>query len=268
MRFQIDHDLHIHSKISDCSNDPLQTNDRILQYAKENDLKTICLTDHYWDETVEGSSRWYSFQNYEWIKRALPLPQADGIRFLFGCETDLNKDFTLGISKESFDKFDFVIIPTTHLHMMGFTLSEDDNSLENRARLWAKRFEAVLNMDLPFHKVGIAHLTCGLMTPSYEGFTKEDYIQCLNLIPKAKLDELFTKAAKLGVGIELNFGDVIFDENAEDAVFRIYKIAKECGCKFYLGSDAHHPERLEKVMPYFQKAIDVLELTEDDKFII
>ena len=38
MKFQIDHDYHIHSKLSSCSRDPEQTNERILQYAKENGL--------------------------------------------------------------------------------------------------------------------------------------------------------------------------------------------------------------------------------------
>ncbi len=268
MKYKIDHDLHIHSYISACSNDPLQNNDSILQYAKDSGLKTICLTDHFWDEAVEGPSNWYRPQNYEWIKRALPLPQADGIRFLFGCETELRKDFTLGISKESFDKFDFVIIPTTHLHMMGFTLNEEDDSIESRAKLWVDRFEAVLNMDLPFHKVGIAHLTCSLATPANKGFTKEDYLRFLNLIPQRKLDELFTKAAKLGVGIELNLEGKIFDADAEDSIFRIYKTAKNCGCKFYLGSDAHNPGYYKQAMACFNKAIAVLDLTEDDKFII
>ena len=268
MKFQIDHDLHIHSKISDCSNDPLQTNERILQYAMANGFKTICLTDHFWDSKVEGASRWYAPQNYDHIKKALPLPQADGIKFLFGCETELSKDLTLAIDKATFKKFDFVIIPTTHFHMSGLTIDPEIRSPEARAKIWVERLRGVLNMDLPFHKIGIAHLTCPLITQKAQGFTDEDYINTLNSIPQKDLDELFIKAAKLGVGIELNFGDVIFDESAEDAIFRIYKTAKECGCKFYLGSDAHHPDRLEKVIPYFQKAIDVLELTEVDKFII
>ena len=268
MKFKIDHDLHIHSKISSCSDNPLQTNERILQYAKDNNFKTICLTDHFWDSKVEGASPWYVPQNYEHIEKALPLPQGDGIRFLFGCETELSKDLTLAIDKTTFEKFDFVIIPTTHLHMLGLTIESEIRSPNVRAKIWANRLRAVFNMDLPFHKIGIAHLTCPLITPKAQGFTDEDYINTLNLISKEELFELFTKAAKLGVGIELNFDDVIFNKTAENAVFRIYKIAKECGCKFYLGSDAHHPERLEKVIPYFQKAIDVLELTEDDKFII
>ena len=123
-------------------------------------------------------------------------------------------------------------------------------------------------MDLPFHKVGIAHLTCSLATPANKGFTKEDYLRFLNLIPQRKLDELFTKAAKLGVGIELNLEEKIFDADAEDSIFRIYKTAKNCGCKFYLGSDAHNPGYYKQAMACFNKAIAVLDLTEDDKFII
>ena len=35
------------------------------------------------------------------------------------------------------------------------------------ASLWVKRFEAVLDTDLPFKKVGIAHLACGLICMGY-----------------------------------------------------------------------------------------------------
>lgn len=60
MRYSIDHDLHIHSQLSSCSSDSEQTPARILRYAQENGLKEICLTDHFWDETVEGASGWYA----------------------------------------------------------------------------------------------------------------------------------------------------------------------------------------------------------------
>ena len=148
MRFVYDHDMHIHSWISDCSQDPEQTPERILAYAKENGLKTICLTDHYWDSAVPGAADWYEFQNFAWINRANPLPQAEGVHFLFGCETELSKEMTLGISKESFDLFGFVIIPTTHLHMRGFTISEEDAStLEGRIKVWLSRLDGLLDMD-------------------------------------------------------------------------------------------------------------------------
>ena len=265
MSFNFDHDYHIHSKISSCSNDPEQTCERILQYANENGLKKICLTDHYWDSAVPGASNWYQPQNYEHIAAAKPLPSAEGIEFLFGCETDIDKLFTLGITKERFDDFDLVLIPTTHLHMHGFTISEEDiNSNQRRAELWVERFEKLLDMDLPFHKVGIAHLTCILLNKK----TREDFLDTLSRISDDDMKRLFKKAASLGCGIELNQYDMAFKDSEEDVVLRPYKIAKECGCKFYFGSDAHHPGDFKHAKERFEKAAMLLGLTEDDKFII
>lgn len=264
MKYIFDNDLHIHSKISSCSRDEEQNNERILQYAKENGLKTICLTDHFWDENIEGASQWYMKQNYEHIAKAKPLPQADGIRFLFGCETEMDKYMRLGISAQSFDKFDFVIIPTTHLHMMGFTLTKEDDSIERRAELWVSRFEALLNMQLPFYKIGVAHLTCGLIDRK----SRENQIKIFDSIKTEDLERLFTKAAKLGCGIELNSADMNFADEEADSILRMYRIAKKCGCKFYCGSDAHHPRELDKAKAIFERAINLLQLTEDDKFHI
>ena len=95
MKYIIDNDMHIHSKLSLCSNDPEQTCENILSRAKENGLKTICITDHFWDESVDGASNWYKKQNCQHIAEAKPLPQTEGIRFLFGCETELNANLTI-----------------------------------------------------------------------------------------------------------------------------------------------------------------------------
>lgn len=264
MKYIIDNDLHIHSCISSCSNDPEQTNERILRYAEENGLKTICLTDHFWDDTVVGASDWYRPQNYEHIAAAKPLPQTDNVQFLFGCETELNKNLTLGISKEKLDLFDFVIIPTTHFHMKDYTLSKEEaENAQSKANAWVNRLDAVLEMDLPFHKIGIAHLTCGLIAS-----TRDEYIEVLQLIPKEEMERLFNKAAQLGIGIELNSSDMKFADVEADVVLRPYRIAKQCGCKFYCGSDAHHPNALDRAKTIFERAINYLELTEEDKFII
>ena len=262
MRYVYDHDLHIHSRLSLCSGDPEETNERILQYARDNHLKTICLTDHYWDETVPGAENFdfYSRQNYAHIAKALPLPKSDRVNFLFGVETDLDKNLTLGISRENFDKFAFVIIPTTHLHMNGFTCRGDE-STEERAELWVDRFDAVLDMDIPFHKVGIAHLTCSLMN---RGHCRET----LDLIPDSELDRLFTRAAERGAGIELNFDSRFPEFPDPESELRIYRRAKANGCKFYFGSDAHHPAGLDAEKENAERIIDLLGLEESDKFIL
>lgn len=263
MRYKIDHDYHIHSKLSLCSGDPAQSNENILRFAEENGLKKICLTDHFWDENVEGASRWYRWQDYFHVCEALPLPPSDKVEFLFGAETDLNREMMLGISKERFDNFDFVIIPTTHLHMSNNISEEDAATPEGRAKVWLSRLDGVLDMDLPFRKIGIAHLVCSLITKEHG-----DYLKILQLLPEDELRRIFTKAAKVGVGIELNMFDMKYSDDEKDIILRPFRIAKECGCKFYLGSDAHHPSEYDEFFKTFERAITDLELTEDDKFHI
>lgn len=264
MKFTFDHDFHIHSKLSLCSNHPEQTAENILEYAKKNNLKRICITDHFWDENVVGASGWYARQNFEHISKILPLPKTDGIEFLFGAETEFTKELTVGVSKEKFEDFDFVIIPTTHLHMIGYTISEADcATAESRAKVWLYKLEALLDMDLPFHKIGIAHLAANLIAP-----TREEYLKVLDLLPSDALQKLFKKAALLGVGIELNHSDMSFRDGEADTVLRIFKIAKQAGCKFYLGTDAHTPKTFINAKEIFERAIDLLGLEETDKFHI
>lgn len=265
MKFTFDHDYHIHSQISSCSSDPEQTTERILRYATDNSLSRICLTDHYWDSAVSGASEWYAPQNYERLARALPLPNADGVEFLFGCETDMDRHFRIGIPPERYDDFDFIIIPTTHLHMTGFTIFDEDAlSNKRRAALWTERFERLLDIPLPFEKVGVAHLACPLLDKRSRG----DYLRTLECIGDSDMERLFGRAAALGCGIELNGCDVNFRESEGERVIRMFRIAKECGCKFYFGSDAHHPKDLLTVRAVFERAADILGLTEDDKFQI
>lgn len=264
MKFKIDHDYHLHSFLSSCSRDPEQTPERILSYARENGLSQICLTDHYWDSAVPGASKWYEPQNFDHIKEAKPLPQAEGIEFMFGCECEMDQYTTLGLPPERYDDFDFIIIPTTHLHM-GFTIApEDRDSNKRRGELWAERLGALLDKDLPFHKVGVAHLACNLINKK----SREDYLEALSFVPDSVMRELFTRAASVGCGIELNKSDMSFADEEADAVLRPFRIAKECGCKFYIGSDAHHPASFASCRSVFMRAVDLLGLTEDDKFHI
>ena len=261
MEFTIDHDLHIHSYLSLCSQNPEQNAENILKYAIENGLKTICVTDHFWDEEVLGASEWYSKQGYENVSKILPLPEGDGVRFLFGCETDMDRFKTLGISRTTIDKFDFVIVPTNHLHMTGVTIERGMISVAERAKFFMERNHALLDMPLPFHKMGIAHLTSCLVTYYGEG----TYIELLDSITDSEYSALFERIAASGMGVELNMS---MEEIANPSCLRPYRIARRCGCKFYLGSDAHTPRPLSGAMERFRAVVDALDLTEDDKFVI
>jgi len=263
MRYKVDHDLHIHSRLSLCSDDPEQTAERILKYAKEHSLNTVCVTDHYWDENIPGAWKWYARQDTDHIKQILPLSGEDGVRFLFGCECEFTKDMIYTVGEDKAELFDFVIIPTTHLHMPGI-VSPELKRIDDRAALWIKRLDALLDQPLPFKKVGIAHLTCHLIFRD----ERERYLAILNAVPSRELERLFTKAAARGVGIELNSSDMSYAPREAETVLRPYRIAKACGCKFYLGSDAHHPAGLDEAPEIFERAVTALDLHEDDKFIV
>lgn len=258
-----DYDLHIHSQISLCSGDPAQTPARILQYAQDHHLNTLCLTDHFWDADIPGASDFYKRQDFAHIAAAQPLPQADGVRFLFGCETEMDRHMRLGIPRRRFDDFNFVIIPTTHFHMTGFTIPADCTAPQQKSQFWLDKLNALLDMNLPFRKIGVAHLTCGLIDPS-----RETYLEILRGLGTDDLAAVFRKAARAGVGIELNADDMNFAPDEQDTVLRPYRIARDVGCKFYCGSDAHHPQALDAAPAIFARAVAQLELTEAEKFTL
>ena len=261
MRYQKDHDLHLHSQLSLCSGDPNQNPQRILQYAKDSGYKAICLTDHFWDESVEGASSWYQKQDYAHIKQALPLPQEDGIVFRFGCETDMDKFCTVGVGEKVYGELDFVIIPTTHLHMTGFTIDEEDDSPKNRRKVYVDRLKALLKKDIPFGKTGIAHLTTSLIDKR-----DDNHIRIIDSISDEVFGDIFSTAKKKGVGIELNLNPLDYSADDREKILRPYRIAKECGCLFYLGTDAHHPDAFEIAAIRFDSIIDCLNLKEEHKF--
>lgn len=93
----------------------------------------------------------------------------------------------------------------------------------------------------PFQPVGYHHLRTAAQA----------------MIPDSTYGELFSIAAARGIGLEINCAT-----NNEES-FRLYGIAKECGCKFTLGTDAHSREAL-RAIDHTQALIDHLALTEYD----
>ena len=238
-------------------------NNLVRAEAKANNFKYVCVTDHFWSENVPIKQGWkaenfYLKQNFSYISQILPLPQDEKVKFLFGCETDIDEDLNLGIKKDEFDLFDFVIIATTHLHMYPFI------SVDKTAENLMKRFNALINIDLPSSKIGLAHPTCLLIAP--DGQTKD----VLNSISNSEFIKIFDEFAKKQIGIELNKVDFDSEKvNLNDikASLRVLKIARNCGCKFYLASDAHHPKDFINSIEIFNYILKELNLQEENKFI-
>jgi len=88
----------------------------------------------------------------------------------------------------------------------------------------------------------------------------------LKSIPESEYRRLFAKAAEKGIGIELNFPSLNLNDETRDPTLLPYRIAKEEGCKFYFGSDAHTPDGLAGAKKNFENIVDLLGLEESDKF--
>ena len=259
MRYIADHDYHIHSTVSRCCKDENQTPERILEYAVQNGFTSVCLTNHFWDENVKSEAEWIEEHGYSYLTSVLPLPKKEGIRFMFGAEIDIDFNGVIGISRERLRELDFVTVATTHLHLTGNTVRERPQTPEECAVIWLEKIRVLLNSDLPFTKTGIAHLTSGHIM-------KEHTPEVIKSLSDSELYSVFSECAKKGIGIELNTKTIFNSEEEKSILLRPYFIAKDCSCKFYLGSDAHKTAVLSGAKENFERIITLLSLEEKDKF--
>lgn len=168
------------------------------------------------DTHVPNRNPFYDGQNNKIAASALPLPKTDGIEFLFGCETDMDEDGNIGICDTCVDLFDFIIVPTTHMHMY----HPKANDFESHVRFLIAHYEKLLDSNLPFHKVGIAQMTCNAIgNPSF------GYLNFLDAIEDREMEGLFHETAKKGMGVELNAFAFAYNGCDVDRVFRPYRIA-------------------------------------------
>lgn len=268
MRYRVDHDLHIHSYISPCArHDTRQTKEAILAYGLTNEFQLLCVTDHFWDRKAPQSfDLWLrNGLDVESARDILPLPQSPRCKFLFGMEVDMDPMGNIGITKGEYDTFDFLILAPSHIHVVEKYLSmeEDEDIAKAHKRWYQERIFRFLNADLPFEKCGLAHFTTGLVC-------KAEPVKVFELFTDREYREIFKQVAERGIGVEINFEKELHKyASAPDTleeILRPYRIAKEMGCTFYLGGDAHVPEAFAGQKEFFEHAIELLGLKEKDKF--
>lgn len=260
--FKLDHDYHIHTNLSTCSKDPQMTANNIVQSSIEQGYNEIVITNHFWDEKIPGADEWYAPQNLYHLKKVLPLPEAQGMRVHFGCETEFCGGTKIGISPESYDAFEFIIVPFNHLHN-NFSRPVDCVTTAQVAQLYVEHFEQLLVLSLPWTKVGIAHLTVPLTYPG------EKLYEVIEQLDPIRMRECFRKICEMGAGVELNAACFKQGWHAHKEVFlSVYSMAKEEGCKFYCGSDAHNITDMPRLKENLKEVIDILRLSDSDRFRI
>lgn len=238
-------DIHLHSNLSSCAK-PESTPAAIIKACRDQGIRTIGFADHLWDKTMPGASKWYQPQDVEHvlsIKETLAGEECQelsrGLKVLVGCETEFLGGKQVGISREAAGLFDFVLIPPDHFHMKNYVFPADVNDPEGIKTIMIRRFMEVMDLELatavvhPFHAMG---------------FTPEMPYVVQSLISDNEYRECFIAAKQARCAIEFHACVAKPHEagSGEDKFspeyIRMLTIARECGCTFSIGSDAHSPE--------------------------
>lgn len=300
---KISHDIHIHNFLSTCSSDNCATVESYIEIVKNAGLSIMGFANHTWDESVPLPTKFefYRYQSLTFqqqIKSQIP-EHIDGLRVLVGAETEYCGMYDcLGMSAEGIKKLDFLLIPHSHVHMRDFVMPTHQDVTPVREAI-AKRLaeqidwlpkEYALTMAKalprealkPFmtEQVDRVRFVSDFLVKSFDGLMKNKTLnsfdgtvpisvahpfqpvaephrpEIMKLISDNTFGELFSQAAERGIGLEINPWTI------EDDV-RMFGIAKECGCKFTFGSDAHSRGELKNVFGA-QRLADTLGLTEDD----
>jgi len=255
---QVDHDLHIHTFLSACCADPKgQTPDRIAAKAAGMGLQTIGLTDHVWANPVIEPSRWYRPQD---LGPILDMKQrlardVHGVRVLVGCEAETIAPGRFGITREDADQLDFVLLACSHFHMSGFVAQPASDKPRDIATHCLAFFRSAVES--------------GLATAIPHSFLPLGYLEQLPRVIDAISDQefadVFGAAADRGVAVEITTGYLAAKpgDGRPDGPLRFLELAKQAGCTFTFGSDAHDPVRME-MLPQLSLFVQRLGLTEDD----
>ena len=276
---KIKQDIHIHSYHSPCAQSNA-TPQFYIDNAAERGLELIGFADHMWD-----NGHGYSIASYERhqtnFARLLKIKDdlakctiPDGLRVLVGCESDFTADSTLGISRDIASQLDFVLAPNSHTHFPEVCPSPYRDDRFSCVKFSLDAFKRLLKHPDADIITAVAHP----IATHYVGQEGSD-IDAIAMISDAEFREAFLLAADKQIGIEINAHIVMFalkaagtdikdiDKIKNNEYYRMFSIAKETGCKFTFGSDAHSQGAVE-YFAYAQAMADALGLTDDDVILL
>ena len=181
----------------------------------------------------KSSSDWYRPQNVPHVlslRQELAGVTIPGTRLLFGCETEYIGNGVVGLTPEHAALFDFVLVPASHIHMEGFVRPEGMTQSDDLRKLLIDRFLEVCEIDFAF---GIPH---PFVPVGFDDRAEE----LLAGIPDRLFEECFHAAAEKRKSVELNLSCLSdLPAGAVREYERLMTIARQCGCRFHVGSDAH-----------------------------
>jgi len=263
-----DHDLHVHTYMSNCCSDKVhQTPRNILQRAGELGLKTIGFTDHVWVNPAIHPSEWYQNQGAGQIERLrrdlLEAPGFSG-RVLVGCEAETMAPGKFGITPAFADSVDFVLLACDHFQMAGFVELPPARTPRAVAEHLLRFFRSAVQCGMadiiphPFFPCGFLDL----------------YEAAIAAISDDEFLDAFGLAQEHGVALEITAASLPpskggFPRETDwplDTPVRVLTLARQAGCRFSFGSDSHTLDDMNR-LPRLQQFIDAVGLTPQDLWL-
>ena len=229
------HDLHLHTGLSMCSRDKDACPETYAPIAAKNGVELIGISDHIWDIRIKlpmdidftSNCFEHQLQHFNDCARV-----QHGVKILYSAEVEYFCGM-LGIHESSAALLDYVLVAPCHFHAGPRALPEEYKNHEGVAYYLTKTFDEVCENPLT---QAVAH-PFDPMIFSYG----DDLRKIYKLVGWDRFAQSLQKCKDNNISFEINFslsaarGTPLFDET----YLKLFKLAKEIGCKFHFGTDAH-----------------------------
>ena len=266
----INHDIHNHTYLSRCGKDDA-TIENYINNVKKHGIKLLGFTDHMWDDSYDGwqdifegenvSVPFYTGQNVEHVlqsRKALEGLDTKGIKVLIGAEVEYDpRRRDLAITAENAEKFDYIIFPNSHTHMV--MPREYYSDKRKMCEFMVQVFMDIMDSPVRKRLVSMAHPFCAVLCPF-------GYEVLLGMITDEEYKKCFGACADNSIAVEINlskFRGYSVDEIIHSNLIRPFRIAKDCGCKFTFGSDSHTMWHSDNFKDFYVVS-QLLGLTQED----
>lgn len=252
---KITHDFHIHTGLSLCA-ERTATASGYLETSKALGLKKIGFSDHFWDDPIDSQTDRHllpyfpdafygpgkqNFEHVASIRPELDSLRGNGIEIFFGCEAEYDPfHHSIAVAPEHAEQFDFIIVPNSHTHM----IMPKDFYEPKRKHIdyMFTAIEDIISCPLAKYITAIAHPFQAVCCPY-------GWKILMDMITDDEFKRIFDKVANKNIAVEINASsfmklDPLHIE--EHSSMRLFRNAKDVGCKFIFGSDAHRETSHEK----------------------
>lgn len=246
-------DLHVHTNLSLCA-PPETTIGSYLPLCAQEGIQKIGISNHLYsrkgiDHTLQIQEELRAWQGHSSVQLAL------------GCEMELFPGQEPMLHKDNAHLFDYVLVAPSHIfNLLHEYKNYDLSTVENIRRLLIDNFKRACLLDLGV-PTAICHPLYPICAPNQQDI--------LDSMTDEQLAECYTLAARHHKSIEIHacvYRDTITldEEGLSPSYIHMLSVAKDCGCVFHFGSDAHDPQGFVGKHGLLQRAAERAGICEDD----